>query len=135
MYLSFQLDTQKRWVVDLRKIHRVVNNEGIFAAPRQKPVVLGLFRLQSLLIPVFDLRLLMSGFAGEAISMPHLVIFYGRETLNAFPASVDESIQEECVMVENSLKVPFLDAYDLIYNDLRYHQLDFGAIEEHLNIP
>ena len=38
-------------------------------------------------------------------------------------------------MVDNSLGIRFVDPLDLLYNDSRYHQLDFSAIEEHLNIP
>jgi hypothetical protein len=138
MYLSFRFDKDDRWAVDLRKVHRIEENQGVFALPRQRPAVLGLFRFKNLLVPVFDLRRLLGGFLESPsgpVGLPHLVLFYGQESLNAFPARMEESIQEACVMIENSLKVPFLDPYDLIYNDLRYHQLDFRAIEEHLNIP
>lgn len=135
MYLSFRFESGDRWAVDLRKVHRIEANQGVFVLPRQKPAVAGLFRFQDFLVPVFDIRRLLGDFLKETADLPHLVLFYGQESLNAFPARVEESIQEDLLMVENSLKVPFLDPYDLIYNDLQYHQLDFRAIEEHLNIP
>lgn len=135
MYLSFRFDSDTPWAVDLRKVHRIEINQDILTLPRQKTLVLGVLRFEDLLVPVFDVRQLLGGFLGNPTDLPHLVMFYGKESLNAFPARVDESIQEDCVMVENALDVPFLDPCDLIYNDIRYHQLDFRAIEEHLNIP
>ena len=135
MYLSFQLDGVKTLAIDLRKVHRVEPYQGVFQLPRQKQGVQGLFPFGDILVPVFDFRVLLDGFVDQRLLLPHLVLFYGRETLNAFPALVQETIQDDCVMAENGLNVPFLDAYDLIYNDNRYHQLDFKTIEEHLNIP
>jgi hypothetical protein len=135
MYLSFRLDAARHWGIDLRKVLRVEPFEGIFVLPRQKKGVLGLYRFQQLLVPVFDFRLLLGDFVIDDLPLPHLVIFRGKESLNAFPASVEESIQEDCLMVDNLLGVQFVDPLDLIYNDFRYHQLDFSAIEEHLNIP
>lgn len=135
MYLSFQLDASKQLGIDLRKVHRVEPYQDVFRLPRQKPGVVGLFRSGDILVPVFDFRQILEGFVDKLYSLPHLVLFYGRETLNAFPAFVLDTIHDDCVMAENGLNVPFLDAYDLIYNDLRYHQLDFKTIEEHLNIP
>lgn len=136
MYLSFQLDRTRRWAMDLGKVRHVEAYRDVFALPRQKPAVLGLYRFQDFLVPVFNFRSLLGDLVDDdGLPLPHLVIFYGRETLNAFPALVEESIQEDCVLLENSMNVSYLDAYDLIYNDLRYHQLNFRAIEEHLNIP
>ncbi|HSP07021.1 MAG TPA: chemotaxis protein CheW [Acidobacteriota bacterium] len=135
MYLSFRFDADTPWAMDLRKVHRIEPNQGIFGLPKQKASVLGLLHFGDLLVPVFDFRQLLGSFLGAATGLPHLVLFYGKESLNAFPARVDESIQEDCVMVENALNAPFLDPCDLIYNDIRYHQLNFRAIEEHLNIP
>lgn len=117
-------------------MHHVEAHRDVFALPRQKKAVFGLYRFQDFLVPVFNFRALLGDFLDDDdLLLPHLIIFHGRETLNAFPALVEESIQEDCVMLENSLNVSYLEAYDLIYNDLRYHQLNFRAIEEHLNIP
>lgn len=135
MYLVFRLDPYRWFAVDGIKIEKILPNEDVFALPRIKPEAVGVVRYKSILVPVYDFRVLLPDLFPVFPPLNHLVVFYGNETLNAFVADAAEMITEDCVMTDASLKRNFLEPLDLIYNESTYSQLDFASIEEHLNIP
>jgi CheW-like protein len=131
MYLTLRVANQ-RFAIEGKRVERVIDAEHILPIPRQAPETIGVVAYKGLLIPVFDLERL---FDRERSVHPHLIIFYGKESLNAFPAEAMEGITEECLMTDGGVQHRFLDPLDVIYNDQLYHQLNFSAIEQHLNIP
>lgn len=131
MYLTFRVANQ-RFAIEGKRVERVIDAEHILPMPRQIPDTIGVLEYKGLLIPVFDLERLLEI---DRSVYPHLILFYGKESLNAFPAEAMEGITEECVMTDSRRQHRFLDPLVVIHNDQHYHQLNLSAIEEYLNIP
>ncbi len=141
MYLIFRLDeTERHFIMDGRKVMGVAAAERIFRMPRQRKEVVGLTRQRDVLVPVYDFRLLLpemfppAGGRGYPL-LPHLILFYGKESLNAFLAEALESLTADCLMCDSPVPSPLLDPQRVLYNDVSYTQLNFPAIEALLNIP
>ena len=131
MYLTFRVGNLT-FAKEGKRVERVIDAERILPMPRQSIDTIGVVQYKGLLIPVFDFEGLLEMSRSVA---PHLVLFYGKESLNAFPAEAMEGITEECLMIDGKKQHRFLDPLDVIHNDRIYHQLNLSAIEEYLNIP
>jgi chemotaxis signal transduction protein len=135
MYLIFKFDDERHFIMDGRKVMGVIAAERILPMPRQRKEVVGLVRQNDLLIPVYDFRLLLGDDSLGRAPLPHLILFYGKESLNAFLAEAVESFTTDCLMVESPAISAFIDPQQVLYNDVAYTQLNFPAIEALLNIP
>lgn len=140
MYLIFKLDNgQRQFIMDSRKVMGVIAAERIFPMPRQRREVVGVVRREDVLIPVYDFRLLLGEmFAPEERKqpLPHLILFYGKESLNAFVAEAVENLTTDCLMSDAPVtSSPFIDPQQVLHNEAAYSQLNFTAIEALLNIP
>jgi hypothetical protein len=131
MYLTFRVGSLTL-AIEGKRVERVIDAERILPIPRQRNETIGMIEYKGLLIPVFDFEALLDMNRSVA---PHLVLFYGKESLNAFPAEAMEGITEECVMTDSKEQHKFLEPLDVIHNDQVYRQLNLSAIEEYLNIP
>jgi len=136
MYLMFTFDGAREFMMDGAKVFEVLPAGEIFQAPRQRKEVLGIIRHRDMLIPVYDFRLLLPElFPASSFSPPHLILFYGAESMNAFLAEAMESVTADCLMADVPLVSPFLEPQEVLHEDRSYARLNFTAIEAFLNIP
>lgn len=136
MYLSFSWHSGRNFVVQNSSVERIVEAGDLYRIPRSKPFVLGVTEYGGMLIAVFELRQLFPPeFTGNLSSMPHLILFRGEESLNAFPAEALETIQSDFELRHAEKAAPFLTGLELLHAGISYLELDLGAIEQHWNIP
>ena len=135
MYLSFYLGGNDLFAIEQRKVERVLADTGIYRLPRQKDDACGVIEYRRVLVPVFDFRRILPETFANLGKLPHLILFYGNESLNAFLAEAIETISRPEVVPAPEPAFRFILHHRLLYLGENYLQLDLKAIEEVLNIP
>jgi hypothetical protein len=135
MYLSFQLGPSRYFLMEDERVEKVVETRDIFAVPGRREEILGVIEFNGILVPVFELRLLLPELFSGLDPLPHLILIRGTESLNAFPAEALETIAADCPAQESLYQHPFLKPLELQVQGRWHRELFLEAIEPHLNIP